>query len=711
MDYLVGLNESQKKAVTTTEGPVRVAAGPGAGKTRALTSRYCYLVDRYGVPPGQILTSTFTNKAANEMRRRVRDYLGDMDLGFICTFHSFCVRFLHEEINVVNFPQNFVILDPEDQKQILSQIFEDMFLGLKDLTVKQALDSILEARKLKAVSYIDYFYLMDNEELKKDYLTAADRDDAIFLRYVYEQKKLFGLDFNDLIAFTIYILQGFPEIRQKWQKKMQYVMVDEFQDVSARQYELARLLAGGHGNIFIVGDPDQTIYTWRGAHVRLFLDFTKIYPNAAVIDLGLNYRSTPQILAVADSLIQRNSLRVPRILKANNPDGPKPVYCHAKTDSQENEWVCQEIEKLRKSQVSLSDVAILYRAHSYVTRDIEERLTEKKIPYQIFSGVEFYRRREVKDVVCYLRMIAYGDDAAFLRTHNVPRRKIGKKTLSYLRDVAENLGISLYQALKNRLGEERLKGTKAREYVLAIEKARAMRAHASLDNLLQTILDLSGYETYIRLQGEQERLDNVADLKRSLAAFAKDEEATLEDFLVRAALFSDVDKEKSHESVKLMTIHAAKGLEFKRVFLMGLSEGVLPSRRSHDPEDVEEERRLAYVAMTRAIDALYLSDSAGKTLDGHWKTPSRFLIEMGRENLDFVNPVEDSIFPKSHPSRLANLSLDDILPEGAQVVHQAFGLGRIVKVDLNARVYVIKFDDLPTARSLRLDAPIKRVAP
>ncbi|MDR0549435.1 MAG: UvrD-helicase domain-containing protein, partial [Deltaproteobacteria bacterium] len=253
MDYLKDLNESQLLAVQTTEGAVRVVAGPGAGKTKALTSRYCYLVDAIGVAPGQILTSTFTNKAAKEMRRRVRDYLGDLDAGYICTFHSFCVQFLREEIHVLNFPQNYLILDTEDQKQILNQIFADLNIGLRELTIKTALDKILEARKLNAVTYIDYFYQLDNEVIKKEFEMPSFRDDAIFLRYLYAQKKIYGCDFNDLIAFTVYILERFPDIRLKWQERLQYVMVDEFQDVSARQYQLARLLAGHHGNIFIVG--------------------------------------------------------------------------------------------------------------------------------------------------------------------------------------------------------------------------------------------------------------------------------------------------------------------------------------------------------------------------------------------------------------------------------------------------------------------------
>ncbi|MDR2141062.1 MAG: UvrD-helicase domain-containing protein [Deltaproteobacteria bacterium] len=704
MDYLDGLNERQKEATLTTEGPVRVAAGPGTGKTRALTSRYCYLVDNYGISPGHILMSTFTNKAANEMRRRVRDHLGDLDLGFICTFHSFCVQFLKDEIHVLNFPKNFLILDTEDQKQLLSRIFVDLNLGLKDMTLKEALDDILEARKLNAVTYIDYFYLMDNERLKKEFLAADEVNDRIFLRYLYEQKKSYGCDFNDLIAFTIYILERFPDIRQKWQKRIQYVMVDEFQDVSARQYHLARLLAGYHGNLFIVGDPDQTIYTWRGAHVHLFLDFPQLYPNAKTIDLGLNYRSTPEITTVADNLISHNVLRFPRRLSTTRPSGPKPVYYHAPSDHEENEWICQEIVKIREKGVSLNEIALLYRTHSYVTRDIEERLTVKKIPYQILSGVEFYSRREIKDIICYLRMVVYGDDIAFHRTHNTPRRKIGREKLEFLTRKAEEKGVTLYQTLREYHSHARFQGSGATQYVRAIEYVRANRAQMTLDNLLQTLLDLTGYENYMRLQGDQDRLDNVADLKRSMAAFSEDEEATLEDFLNRAALFSNIDRTPLKESIKLMTIHAAKGLEFNQVFLIGLSEGILPSRRSRVTEELEEERRLAYVAMTRAIDGLYLTDSAGRTNDGRFKRPSRFIGEIGKKHLTFVRPVDDELLGIGRV-RARNIPRpSDLLREGDLVNHKAMGQGRIIKVDLENYVYVIKFDKMLTERSLRFDA-------
>jgi DNA helicase-2/ATP-dependent DNA helicase PcrA len=633
-----------------------------------------------------------------------------MDLGHICTFHSFCVKFLRDEINVLNFPKNFVILDPEDQKLMLGRIFSDMNLTLRDMTVRKALDNVLETRKLSALSYIDYIYLMDNERLKEAYLNSKDMEEAIFLRYLYEQKKIFGCDFNDLIALTIYILENFPDICQKWQEKMQYVMVDEFQDVSARQYRLARILAGHHGNNIIVGDPDQTIYSWRGAHVKLFLDFDKVYPGAKTIDLGLNYRSTPQIAAAASSLIARNSFRLKREFSTSRPDGSRPSYYHAKTDDEETKWVCRLIDRIHKEGLSLNDMAILYRTHRYVTRELEENLTFLKIPYRIYSGTEFYGRREIKDIICYLRMIAYGDDAAFLRTYNTPKRRIGRKKLDYLRQYAEENRLSLFNALRLHLDSPAFQETKARTYVRAIELTRQKRSRLALDNLLQTILDLSGYEEYLRLQGEQERLDNAAELKRSMAVFAEDEEATLEDFLDRAALFSNYDRDPPAEAVKLMTIHAAKGLEFNHVFLLGFSEGILPSSRSTQEEELEEERRLAYVAMTRAIDGLYISDAEGRAPDGQYKIPSRFVWDIGEHLLEVVNPVTH-FRNMRRPNPPRKPLLGNLFQPGDLVVHAALGRGRIQRVDTEQKIYSIRFDFLPTDRSLRLDTELTRWTP
>ncbi|MDR1062723.1 MAG: UvrD-helicase domain-containing protein [Azoarcus sp.] len=708
-DPLDGLNREQRQAAETTEGALRIIAGPGTGKTRALTARYCHLVSTLGIAPGNILCATFTNRAADEMKHRVRTALGDLDLGLICTFHAFCVQLLKEDIHVLNYPKNFLILDVEDQKQILLKVFADMGLGLRDTTVRRTLDDVLEARKLQADSYIADIHEMDNEALRERALHAASRDEEIFLRYLYEQKKCFGCDFNDLINFTAYILDRFPDIRRKWADRMQYVMVDEFQDVSARQYAIARILAEKHGNLFIVGDPDQTIYAWRGSHIRLFLDFDREYPEAQTLILSANYRSPPEILAAAGTLIARNTERFPKSLVAIKESGEKPLYYHAKNERDEAAWIVSHIAALRANGIAAGDIAILYRAH-YLSRALEESLVDKAIPYKIYSGIEFYGRKEIKDIVAYLRMLTTGDDLAFLRTVNTPPRKIGKKKLEALKTHAETRNLSLFDALKENLHAPLLAGTQACQYLAAIEHLRASRAGMRIGDILQRLLDLTGYEEFLRLQGDQERLDNVAELKRAVAVMDADGDGTLEDFLARVALFTNLDNGDRCDTIKLMTIHTAKGMEFPHVFLCGLNESVFPSRRVSTPEEMEEERRLAYVAMTRATTRLYLSDAEGTAHDGLFKYPSRFIFDMGAENLEYVVPLGQRLEENARACiHLDEAALDArrvVFAPGERVRHPVFGAGKIVAVDTRELCYMILFDGLKTERAIRFGTAI-----
>ncbi|TCL03516.1 ATP-dependent helicase [Sodalis ligni] len=701
------INTEQRAAITTTEGAVRVIAGAGTGKTRTLIERYCYLVSTLGIAPKNILCVTFTNRAANEMKRRVRAVLGDRDLGYICTFHAFCVQLLKEDIHVLNYPRNFTILDMEDLKQILQKIFTDMGLTLRDTTIKRTLDEVLEAKKLHATTYIDDIYQLDNEQLKARYSDARDRDEEIFLRYLYEQKKCFGVDFNDLINFATWILEHFPDVRQKWQDRMQYVMVDEFQDVSKRQYKLAQLLSGKHGNLFIVGDPDQTIYSWRGSHLRLFLDFNQVYPAAVTVALTTNYRSTPEILTAANTLIEKNQVRFPKSLHAVKASGPRARYFHAKSDKDEADWVVAQIQTLRAAGVAAGSIGVLYRAH-YLTRMLEERFVENKLPYKIFSGIAFYERREIKDIICYLRMVTAGDDLAFLRTVNVPPRKIGKKKLEALTLYGEQHRLTLYQSLRENLDTDMLKGTRAKSYVAAIDALGQHRQTLAMDTALQTLLDQSGYEAYLRLQGDQDRLDNVAELKRAVQRAALDEDATLEDFLAQIALFSNLDSEEKPDTVKLMTIHSAKGMEYPYVFICGLNEGVFPSRRISSLEEMEEERRLAYVAMTRAMDRLYLSDAEGVANDNLVKYPSRFIFDAGEENIEYVVPLEEGLKTgllraiTAGDEQLGNMAARYDVSD--RVDHPVFGGGVIISVHERDAYYAVKFDALPTERNIQFSA-------
>ncbi len=768
-DIFARLNPEQLDAVQSTEGHIRVLAGAGSGKTRALVSRYVYLVRDLGISPKNILCVTFTNRAAEEMKARVRSELGDMDLGYICTFHAFCTLLLHEDINKVNFPKDFVILDKEDWRSILLRVFADMGLTLKEATIQQKIDEVLEAKKTQADSYIDYFYKLNNEELKEKFLAKGiERNQEIFLRFLYEQKKCFGVDFNDLINFAVYILEKFPDVAEKWQDRIQYIMVDEFQDVSAKQYSIAQILSRKHKNLFIVGDSDQTIYSWRGSHVKLILDFDKKYKDAKTILLLKNYRSTPQILSAANSLIARNTVRYPKELAPTKKAGPKPLYYHAPSEEEEAKWICKKVKELcgfskktkhsqaqeaaaagspglatdnglkdqksassargASSDSNLRDIAILYRAH-YLSRSLEEAFIKNDIPYRILAGTEFYGRREIKDMISYLRMLTVADDVSFYRTVNLPSRKIGKNKIAAIKERADKFDCSAYTALKGLLAQDDpiLKGTKAQAYVDAIEESRALlndknsfvytvgSGTSKLGSVLQSIMDKSGYEAFLRLEADQDRLDNAAEFKRAVNQAGFDDDATLEDFLQRAALFTDLDREDKRDAVKMLTIHAAKGMEFKNVFLCGMNEGIFPSRKVQTPEDMEEERRIAYVAMTRAKDRLFITDAEGKANDGIFKYPSRFVFEAageGMKNFDIEKPLDKGLVEQSQKiikydeSRLKTAATQ--FKKGDRVRHKVFGAGTIVLVNDKAFCYTIKFDDLATERSVQFSAPLSK---
>lgn len=706
MKYLEALNERQSEAVTTTEGPVRVIAGAGTGKTRALTARFCFLTDMLGIDPSAILCVTFTNKAAAEMKERIRSMLGDFDLGYICTFHSFCVRLLKEDIHVLNYPANFIIIDEDDRVALLQKVYTDMGLTLKELPINRTVDYISERKAAPGDEYLRYIEELNNTGLVGRTERNADRFDEIFQRYIYEQKKNFAVDFDDIIIFAAYILRKYPDILLKWQQRMQYVMVDEFQDVSPRQYEIARMLSAGHGNLFIVGDPDQTIYSWRGADVKLFLNFDRLYPDATTIVMDANYRSTPEIIRASNALIAHNTDRYPKALHAVGDSGDKPLVNHARTEKEEAKWMADTIAGLVESGAELSDIAILYRAH-HLSRVLEEMLIKHGIIYRIYSGTAFYRRREVKDVICYLRMLVTADDLAFERTFNVPPRGFGKKKTAFLRAEAERTGATLMETLRANIDNPVLRGSKGREYIRAIDTAAALVGKLSLGDLMQRVLDLSGYEEMLRGLSEWERLDNLAELKRAIEEAGHDDDATLEEFLARVALMTGMDAEKADlPAVKLMTVHTAKGMEFPYVFICSLNEASFPSRRCSGPEEIEEERRLAYVAMTRAEKGLFMSDSEGFNHDNTGKTPSRFLYEAGIENLRFDRPLPDQTPLPQAPATAKDKSR---LASGDMVEHSVFGRGLIMEVDPSRETYTVQFDKMPTPRTLRFAAPLSLI--
>ena len=635
MEYLKELNPEQREAATTTEGYIRVVAGAGSGKTKTLTARYMYLVEALGISTANILCVTFTNKAAAEMKKRIRRNLPDQDLGMITTFHGFCVGLLKEDCHVIRYPKTFIVLDEEDKESILRTVFEDLGITGRDLTVKDAVDHI--GWRKGGRGYVKTLIDPNPEHLIDLCNSATTLKDKVLYRYFYEQRKCYGLDFDDLVYFALYILEHDKAAREKWQARLEYIMVDEFQDIDKDQYALADILSGYHKNLFVVGDPDQTIYTWRGADVKFILEFDSRHENVKTIYLNTNYRSVPQILSASNALIDKNRDRLKKQLTAIRGDARKPLYYHARTGQMEADWITAQMRAMHEGGMAYSDMGVLYRAH-YVSRGLEESLIRNKIPYVLYSGVEFYKRKEIKDVICYLRMIYAGDDISFLRTVNEPRRGVGRTRIQTLKEYAETHKCSLYAALLELLETESFRRSRAKDYVRMIEKYRAIYDGMELTDLLSGVLSESGYEEMLRSSGEEERLDNLAELKQAIFDFERKagEEVTLGNYLDHAALFTNMDQTERTQAVKLMTIHSAKGLEFPVVFLCGLSEGIFPGKRANTRERLEEERRLCYVAFTRAKDRLFLSDAAGTNYDGSFRYPSRFLFNAEKDNLDYV---------------------------------------------------------------------------
>lgn len=715
-NILQGLNASQLEAVTSTEGFIRVIAGAGSGKTRALARRFAYLVNEIGILPGNILCVTFTNKSANEMRQRIHNLTGDNDTGYISTFHSFCVSVLQEDSHALQYPKSFLVLDNSDIDSMLKIIYEGRGLTLRNMTFSKARDMI-EIRKLikKPEYYLDMLN-MSLDTLRQKYLTATEPSDIIFYGYLYQEKKCFGLDYNDLIKFTLYIFEQNEAVKIKWQQRLEYIMIDEFQDIDDLQYKLMSVLCGYHKNLFIVGDPDQTIYTWRGANVRYLLDFDKIFPSVKTIMMMQNYRSTPQIVSVVNDLIDKNKFRIKKNLMPTIADGRKVICHHADTSECEAMWIAEQIQALHGEGTSYREITVLYRAH-YITRIVEEVFLREKIPYAIYSGVQFFNRMEIKDALAYLRLIAYKDDLAFLRVVNVPKRNLGERRIKFLQEYAVKHQCSLYIALETNLDNEIFKGTKAAQFVALIENFAANYAERQISELLAAILNESGYEKMLRTEGSQERLDNLAELKQSVYEYETScgEESTLEHYLSHVALFTNNDAADNSDKVKLMTVHSAKGLEFPYVFLCAMNEGVFPSKKTDTIQKMEEERRLAFVAMTRAQKGLYLSEAEGRNFDGSPRYPSRFLLDIEPALLDYTQKPQEGLIIETkdylviNERYLADEENQSSLAVGQRVKHSIFGSGTVVDVDLIKAAHLVKFDNIDTPRSISFRAKLEKV--
>ncbi|MEC0471439.1 DNA helicase PcrA [Bacillus altitudinis] len=700
---LEGLNDAQKEAVKATDGPLLLMAGAGSGKTRVLTHRIAYLMAEKHVAPWNILAITFTNKAAREMRERVQAILGPgADDIWISTFHSMCVRILRRDIDRIGVNRNFSILDTSDQLSVIKNILKERNIDPKKFDPRSILGSISSAKN----------ELIDAEEYAK---TAGDfYDQVVSDVYTDYQKRLLknqSLDFDDLIMMTIRLFERIPEVLEHYQRKFQYIHVDEYQDTNRAQYMLVKLLAQRFQNICVVGDSDQSIYRWRGADITNILSFEKDYPSSVVILLEQNYRSTKRILNAANTVIQNNSNRKPKNLWTENDEGAKIAYYRADNEFGEGQFVACKIRQLHQSgKRKLSDFAILYRTNAQ-SRVIEETLMKANIQYNIVGGTKFYDRKEIKDILAYLRLVANpDDDISFARIVNVPKRGIGATSVDKIAAYAEMNDLSMFEAL----GQVDFIGLSARaanaldEFKQLIDQMTNMQDYLSVTELTEEILEKTGYREALKIEKTieaQSRLENIDEFLSVTKNFEEqNEDKSLVTFLTDLALVADIDKldeaeEEDQDAVILMTLHAAKGLEFPVVFLMGMEEGVFPHSRSlMEDAEMEEERRLAYVGITRAEEELYLSSAKMRTLFGrtNMNLESRFIREIPADLLDNLNEKKETKTPfgqtRERPQRRGPVSRPQTQTiqntgggsigwaVGDKAAHKKWGVGTVVSV-------------------------------
>lgn len=700
-DLLESLNERQREAVLETEGYVRVIAGAGSGKTKLLVSRYAYLVQEYGIDCANILCVTFTNKAAGEMKRRIRTLIGDgNDVSLICTYHGFCNRLLRENPEKLFLSKQFQIIDESQQKAVLGEIYQKRELKLDYATFESILRKIGYAKK-----DMRYVTKMCDPQPCQILDVIRNQDDQIIEEFLQRQKATYSLDFHDLIAYAIHLLETDDEVRQKWQERLNYIMVDEFQDSTKVEMRLVELLSGMYRNLMIVGDPDQNIYEWRGADVKLLVDFDKEHEPTRTIILNQNYRSTPQILQCANTLIEKNELRLKKDLFTQNASGAPVTHYHSRDEFKEMDHVIDNIKRLQEEEgFRYSDFAILYRA-SFLSRMAEKKLVEKNIPYEIFGGVRFYQRMEILDILAYLKLIAYDDDVSFKRIVNTPRRRFGRAKMNFLENLRdqERENMSLFSTLAGHLEEQELQNSDVGDFVRLIQTAREGYREKRISEIVNEVTRDSGYESYIRELGDEERLDNLAEFKRIANEFEREfgEDLSLEGFLQQIALQSGENSEESKDSVKLMTIHSSKGLEFPVVFILGFTEGVFPSAKTLGDRKnlgLEEERRLCYVAITRAKKYLFLMESEGSSQAGSKKLISRFLEEIGEKNYVRIGRISEELMRESR-GYAAKLNYEmQAEPIGSRkigdiVEHHIFGKGTIEAIDEKRRSYSIRFEN------------------
>lgn len=708
MSLLNDLNEQQKEAVQFFNSSLRIIAGPGSGKTKVLTRKVAYLINDLGITPNKILAVTFTNKAANEMSERIRQYCdADTDKLNISTFHALCAKILRIEYLSAELKSDFLIIDEIDKKDILSNIYKELNISKSQITFSNMIQKISWYKNTKITL----------DELAKE--MEIPIDDPIILAiksYEHELASKRMVDFDDLIIRVETLFDKHPEIAKKWSEKFSFILVDEFQDTSVSQYNIVKKLINKDTHITIVGDPDQTIYNWRGADVSLILDFHKDFSDTKTIVLQTNYRSTKKIVNAANQLIVHNKKRYVKDLITDNEIGAEIEFFHAFNMEAEARWVVQKINELKKNKIQLKNIAILYRSNFY-SRPFEEALIKENINHKIFNGVKFFQREEIKNSIAFLRILYDGSDLAFERVVNIPTRGIGETTLERCIEIAKNNKKTLFNTFMQDYKTLPIRPNIIREklypFLYSIKKhsvlLKSEKHKIKISEVLRLFLEDIGYlksiENISNLRGSA--VDNVNELIESIKNWEEQNpDKGVKEYLEMVSLLSSSDEfDTGTNYVSLMTIHSAKGLEFDNVFIVGMSENIFPSVRSvndSNPELVEEERRLAYVAVTRARKRLFISDSRGIVLGTRIdKSPSRFIKEMGIDIEKFILVQDDHL--SFDTDSVDDEHQNDKIIVGDFISHNIFGEGEVLEVN-NSDIIVSFVVDNKT-RTLRKNHP------
>ncbi|MFB0524752.1 MAG: ATP-dependent helicase [Phycisphaerae bacterium] len=710
------LTPSQRKAVFHKEGPLLVLAGPGSGKTRVITYRIAALIDS-GIKPYNICAITFTNKAADEMRRRAIA-LGASGGAHISTFHSLCVRILRQYADRAGIKANFSVYDESDQARCIKQAVKDCELDTTNFPPARMLEAI-SALKNKLID-VDYFKAQAD-----DFFTQQLA--KIYARYQHILAERNGLDFDDLLMKTAFLLQSYPDVCCELGNRFKFLLIDEYQDTNHAQYRIAKALVSEHNNICATGDPDQSIYRWRGADIRNILAFESDWPDATVVKLEENFRSSPNILEIADNLIAFNQNRKEKKLVPTKPRAKDADVAAFEDETEEAQAVAQQVKELNMEGASLKDTAVFYRVNA-MSRVLEEAFIQNKIPYQIVRGVEFYNRKEIRDLLAYLKILVNpNDEIALLRIINTPARGIGKTTIDRVRGYAIQNNISFFEALKQTESIDSLSKApqaKLATFINMLEQfkkdiagpresgSKLVPAEAGIAPLAERVFIESGLAESLRSADEQNAIENVNELISAAAQYdLQAENPTLLDYIQQISLFSDVDSYDTESCrVALMTLHAAKGLEFENVFIVGLEEGLLPHEKSNtnDQEDLEEERRLFFVGITRAKLGLHISCARYRTIRGQMlrTIPSQFLFELG---MDFTESAQETDALTQYAIRDTQCDFST----GELVRHKSFGLGRVEEfIDMGENsMVVIKFENGQTKSLMLKYADLSKVNP